>query len=243
MRVIAPLVLLAPLAMALVACGGGAAETPAAAAPEAPASVAPEPPPLEPAESVGSDPARTDDTVPADDQPDEPAPPARDPNAQRTVRYVLMPEGLKAEVDDVRFMIKAETVRTPAGFGVRVVVSATASEDRSLLAPKNGPLAFAGAVKRGGKSDAESFGDEREGDGDQPLGAGTTVKLSREWPGKHGMKPLGNGESVELDVGLWGLGTGPANRRAVRQLARVKASVDHWKAKATVAVPPNVKGK
>jgi hypothetical protein len=179
---------------------------------------------------------------PIAEAPEEGAKPDRDPNATRDVRYVAMPEGLKIEVDGVRFMAKAQPVRTPAGFHVRVTISATASERRSLLAPKNGPLAFAGAVKRAGKAEPEPFGDERQGDGNEPLGEGTTVKLSRDWPPK-GVRPLGNGDVLELDVGLWGLGTGPSDRRAVKQFARVKASVDHWKGRASVAPPPSLTGK
>jgi hypothetical protein len=225
-----------------VACGGSQAEAPAPAAPApaaAPSSPEPEAPPT--AEEA---PEKAPDQAPADAAaaPAEPEKPARDPNATRDVRYVAMPEGLKVEVDGVRFMLKAEPVRTPNGFNVRVTVSATASENRSLLAPKNGPLAFAGGVKRAGKTEVEQFGDERQGDGDEPLGEGTTVKLSREWPPK-GVRPLGNGDVLELDVGLWGLGTGPSDRRAVKQFARVKASVAGWKGKASVSPPPSLMGK
>jgi hypothetical protein len=225
-----------------VSCGGSQADAPAPSAPETPAaesSAVPAPAPTEAAPAPAADDAAV---TPAADAQEEAAPPARDPNATRDVRYVVTPEGLKIEVDGVRFMAKAEPVRTPAGFKLRVTISATASESRSLLSPKNGPLAFAGAVKRAGKPEPEAFGDERQGDGDEPLGAGTTVKLSREWPPK-GVRPLGNGDVLELDVGLWGLGTGPSDRRAVKQFARVKASVDQWKGKASVQPPPSLTGK
>jgi hypothetical protein len=231
-----------------VACGGSRADAPKASAPaaSAPAATTPESR-SEPAAGPTADaqPAAATDQASGDataDAPPDAAPAARDPNATRDVRYVSMPEGLKIEVDGVRFMAKAEPVRTPAGFHVRVTVSATASENRSLLASKHGPLAFAGAVKRAGKAEAEQFGDERTGEGDEPLGAGTTVKLSRDWPPK-GVRPLGNGDILELDVGLWGLGTGPSDRRAVKQFARVKASVDQWKGKASVSPPPSLIGK
>jgi hypothetical protein len=143
----------------------------------------------------------------------------------------------------VKFVPKVEAVRTPAGFDVKVLVNATASEARTLLSPKAGPLAFAGSIKRAGKAEPETFGDERSGDGDQPLGEGTTVKLSREWPGKMKVQPLGNGDVLELDVGLWGLGTSASDRRAVKQFFHVKAKVEKWKGSARVEVPPNMKGK
>lgn len=222
-----------------VACGGSPApEATAPAAPSAASNPEPAAPPADEAPAPAPEQASAEPAAATE----EAAPPARDPNATRDVRYVQMPEGLKIEVDGVRFMAKAEPVRTPAGFHVRVTLSATASENRSLLAPKNGPLAFAGAVKRAGKAELEQFGDERQGEGDEPLGAGTTVKLNREWPPK-GVRPLGNGDTLELDVGLWGLGTGPSDRRAVKQFARVKASVDQWKGKASIAPPPSLTGK
>src|SRR5689334_19687002 len=185
-----------------VACGGSRADAPEASAPAAPAAPSAESPKAPAAEAPAPAPEEAVTEPPA--AAEESAPPARDPNATRDVRYVVMPEGLKIEVDGVRFMAKAEPVRTPAGFNVRVTISATASDNRSLLAPKNGPLAFAGGVKRAGKGEVEQFGDERQGEGDEPLGAGTTVKLTREWPPK-GVRPLGNGDTLELDVGLWGL--------------------------------------
>jgi hypothetical protein len=226
-----------------VACGASQADAPPATAPAEPAvASSPAPPASHPAEAA---PATTADPAPSDaaaEAPADAAPPAHDPNAIRDVRYIATPEGLKIEVDGVRFLAKAQPVRTQTGFHVRVIVSATASESRSLLAPKNGPLAFAGTVKRAGKSEPEQFGDERQGEGDEPLGAGTTVKLSRDWPPK-GVRPLGNGDVLELDVGLWGLGTGPSDRRAVKQFARIKATVDQWKGRASVSPPPSLIGK
>jgi hypothetical protein len=198
---------------------------PAPAAPAAEARPAPEPAPA------------------AEPPPEEAPPPAADPDAPRDVRYVQTPEGLRVEVLGVRFLAQVKPVRTQAGFDVKVLVSATASEPRSLLAPSNGPLAFAGAVQRAGKSEPEKFGDERQGDGEQALGAEGTVKLARQWPGKSGVRPLGNGDVLELDVGLWGLGHSAADRRAVKQFARVKVKVDKWKASARIEPPPSVTGK
>jgi hypothetical protein len=199
---------------------------------EAPAPQAPEP-----AASPAPAPAAA-----AEAAPEPQAAAAPDPEAPRDVRYVQAPDGLRIEVMGVRFFAETKAVRTQAGFVVKVLVSATASEARSLLAPEHGPIAFAGSVKRAGKGEAEPFGDERKGDGEQPLGADTTVKFSREWPAK-GVRPLGNGDTLELDVGLWGLGRTAADRRAVRHFARVKVKVDKWKASARIEPPPVVTGK
>jgi hypothetical protein len=219
------------------------------------ASCGPPPPPIEPPEPAPTaapppappaavPPAKSADPAPAPaaEAPVEQPAPAPDPDAQRDVRYVQTPEGLRIELLGVRFLAQTKPVRTQAGFEVKVLVSATASESRSLLAPEGGPLAFAGAVTRAGKTEPERFGDERKGDGEQPLGADTTVKFARDWPGK-GVRPLGNGDTLELDVGLWGLGLTATDRRAVRQFARVKAKVDKWKASARIEPPPTVAGK
>ncbi len=158
------------------------------------------------------------------------------------MKFIVTPEGPRVEILGVKFVPKVEAVRTQLGFIVKLTVSATAGEARTLLAPKNGALAFAGNVKRSGQAEPEHFGDEREGDGEEPLPPGTSVKLTREWPGKLKVRPLGNGDSLELDVALWGLGTTPADRRPVKQFLRVKAKVEHWKARASVEPPPSMKG-
>ena len=119
---------------------------------------------------------------------------------------------------------------------------ATASDARSQLAPKPGPLAFAGAIKRKGKSEAETFGDERKGDGELLLDPAKPTKIVREWPGPKG-GALGNGDVLELDVGLWGLGATAAERRPVKQFLRVKVVVEDWKGRARVEPPPSVKGQ
>jgi len=228
------------LAIAVAGCGGGAENAPPPSTP----APSPAPAPSPSAEPVASS-APPADTAPAADAPAaapaEEAPPPSD--AQRDIKYIQTPEGLKVEILGVKFVPKVEAVRTPAGFDVKVLVNATASEARTLLSPKAGPLAFAGSIKRAGKAEPETFGDERSGDGDQPLGDGTTVKLSREWPGKMKVQPLGNGDVLELDVGLWGLGTSASDRRAVKQFFHVKAKVEKWKGSARVEVPPNMKGK
>jgi hypothetical protein len=235
LRKTAPLsALLVSSSLLLASCGGA---QPAPAAPEpgpTPAPATPEPAPT-PA------PAPTAETPASEPAPAaEPSPLAE---AQRELKYFQTPEGPRLEIGGVKFVPKVETVRTQLGFVVKVTVSATASEARSLLAPKRGALAFAGSVKRSGKSEPEPFGDEREGDGEQPLGAGTSVKLTREWPGSAKVAALGNGDVLELDVGLWGLGETASDRRAVKQFFHVKAKVEKWKGSARIEPPPSLKGK
>ena len=233
--------------LVLVGCGGGAETSPPPSTPAPPAASAP-PPAVTPAPAAAAEPspapsASSAATEPAAAAPEASAEAPAPGDAQRDIKFIQTPEGLRVEILGVKFVPKVETVRTAAGFDVKLTLNATASEPRSLLAPKAGPLAFAGVVKRAGKAEPEPFHDEREGDGDQPLGAGTTVKLSRTWPGTLKVHALGNGDVLELDVALWGLGTSASDRRAVKQFLRVKAKVEHWKASARLEPPPSMKGK
>jgi hypothetical protein len=227
---------LVALVAALAGCGASPSESPPPATPT-PAAAAPAAAPA-PVVAPASPPTPAASAAPASTADDTPA-----PEPQRGVKYIVTPEGPRVEILGVKFVPKVEMVRTQLGFAVKVTVSATASEARTVLSPTNGALAFAGNVKRSGQSEAEHFVDEREGDGEEPLPAGTSVKLTREWPGKLKVRPLANGDSLELDVALWGLGTTATDRRPVKQFLRIKAKVEHWKGRASVEPPPSMKGK
>jgi len=235
------LVLLLALAPA---CGGSKVETPGALAPGVAEGPATAPTPVATETTTESSTADAAPEKPGEPPASEtPAPaPAADPNAARNVRYIMSQDGLKIEVIGGRFLVNVKPVRTPAGFEIQVNVEASASEPLSLASPDTGPLAFAGSVTRAKASEPERFGDERKGDGEKALGSGKPLKFSRNWPGKGG-RPLGNGDVLELDVGLWGLGHSAEDRRAVKQFARVKARVDKWKASARVEPPPGLVGK
>jgi hypothetical protein len=217
-------------------CGSSAppAETPAVPAPVEASPVA------EPEAQKAPEP-EADPAPPAESASSEAAAPASS-DEQRSIRYVQTPEGLRVEILGVKFVPKAEAVKTPAGIGLKLTLEATTGETRSLLAPQHGPLAFAGAVKRKGKAEPESFGDERKGEGEVLLDPAKPTKLVREWPGPKG-GGLGNGDVLELDVGLWGLGASAAERRPVKQFLRVKVVVENWKGRARVEPPPSAKGQ
>jgi hypothetical protein len=219
----------------LLSCGSSSppAETPVETAAPAPAPTAEKPP--EPTPGTDAPPQDAG----ASSAPAESASPA---DAQRDIRFVQTPEGLRVEILGVKFFPKAEAVKTPAGVGVKLTIEATTQEARSLLAPEHGPLAFAGSIKRKGKSEPETFGDDRKGEGELILDPAKPTKITREWPGKKG-GGLGNGDVLELDVGLWGLGATAAERRPVKQFLRVKVVVEEWKGRAKIEPPPSMKGK
>jgi hypothetical protein len=129
---------------------------------------------------------------------------------------------LRIEVEGVEFMPKAQPVKVKGGWGVKITLEATAGDEpRYLLNPKNGPLAFAGVVKR--KGEEENFGDKRDGDGNAELGPGQTESFTSNWPAKgQGAQPLWWGNELTLDVGLWGLGRTQDARRPIKKFFTLK---------------------
>lgn len=235
------------VATSLGACGGDA---PAKSAHDAAPAVTVEAPtgPVEAApESSASAPAEQAPDAVAEPKPTEAKPaqakPAADPNAQRTVKYVVTPEGLKVEVAGVRFLVSAEAKQIAQGWGAKISVKAesTDGKDHVLLAPKNGPIAFAAAVFKKGSTEAERIPDSREGEEELTIGASSPASFSREFPNKGG-RVLAIGETLDMEVALWGLGEGKDDRRPVKQFVHVKMKVDKGKPKAIVE-PPASAGK
>ena len=136
----------------------------------------------------------------------------------REVVYRLSQDGLRIQINGAEFVPKAEAVRVSGGWGVTLTIDATSEEERVLWAPKNGPLAFGGNVKRGS---IEKFGDKREGGSELILSPDKPLTFSRTWPQK-GEKGLRSGETLELQVGLWGLGPDAETRSPVLSFLVVK---------------------
>jgi hypothetical protein len=228
------------LALAASACGGGAQATPPAEPIAADSAGAP-PPAASSAAAEAAAPAASDD-APATEAAKSDAKPLPDPNAQRDITYVVVPEGLKITVAGVKFVASSVAQQTGAGWGVKVNVDATADDDQthSLTKPKAGPLAFAGSITRKGKS--EHFGDERAGEGEAAVAGEKPLKISRIWPVK-GVRALAIGDALDLQVGLWGLGTDADSRRPVKQFFHVRMQVDKGKPKAIVEPPASASGK
>jgi hypothetical protein len=163
---------------------------------------------------------------------------ARDPAAEgREIQYVVTSDGLEVRVEGVRFITNASAVRVGSGFGVELTVSATSKDDEphSLLSPKNGPLALAGSIDRAGQR--ERFGDEREGNAEKRIEPGRVLKFTRRWPAKNSPVPVRTGETLELDVGLWGLGKSAEERKPVKNFFHVKLAVGDGKPQAVVSPP------
>jgi len=232
-----------PISSLLAVACSGAQPTPPSEPPAvaAPAEPAPEPvkaaPTADAAKPAPTAAAPEADAPPAAPQKDEP-----DPNATREVTYVVVPEGLKISVAGVRFAVSASAVQVASGWGVKLSVASSALDGKvhSLSNPKSGPMAFAGSVTRKGKSEPEPFGDERSGDGEQEISGDAPTKFNRTWPAK-GVRVLGAGDSLDLQVALWGLGSDKDSRRPVKKFCHVRMQVDKGKPRAIVEPPQGIK--
>jgi hypothetical protein len=211
-----------------VACGGAQTEAEPA---EAPTSEIAE----SEASGGGEEEAAATASSDAAAAPDEP--PAEKLEG-REVKYIMTPQGLEVEVAGVRFFTAAKPIQMGGGWGVRLSATAKVKDDKShsLLSPKNGPIAFAAAVKRGG-GEPERFSDKREGDGEETLEPGKPHEIKRDFPGKDGPKPLKAGDELELEVGLWGLGDNAEARKAVRAFFTVKMVVGKGKPQPVISPP------
>jgi hypothetical protein len=157
---------------------------------------------------------------------------------EREVSYLVRPEGLQIDVAGARFLPKAKAIKVKGGWGVAIDVQASAEDERthSLLRGNDGALAFAGTVVRRGKK--TGFGDERSTGEEQLLFPGSSLTLSRKWPGSLDLPPLGRGDELVLEVGLWGLGRDAKSRRPVKRFFLVRVSVGR-KRPSVLLTPPS----
>jgi hypothetical protein len=203
----------------------------------------PEPAPEKPSEPAASEPAPSEpssEAKPASEKPEtEDAASATEAKPEgRDITYTQTRGGMKIEVAGVRFVANVKPVKVAAGWGVEVEVEATSMDGKPhvLLSPKNGPLAFGGKVDRSGK--AEQLSDKRDGDKEEVVHPKEPFNFGRTWPSKSDVKPLAAGDSLELQVGLWGLGDNSESRRQVRDFLTVKMAAGKKKPQPVI-VPPD----
>ncbi len=218
-------------------CGGGASAPPAEAPTKASTpEPAPAPPPV----------AQPETPKPGPTEPSAaPEPKAADPDATRTVTYTVVPGGaLKISVVGIKFTVTAAAVKIGQGWGVKVAVVGSAADGKphSLSNPKAGPLAFAGSVQRKGAAEPERFGDERVGDDELAIFGDDPTKFTRTWPAK-GTRLLSIGDSLDLQIGLWGLGTEKDASRPVKQFCHVRMQVDKNLPRAILEAPASASGR
>jgi hypothetical protein len=137
------------------------------------------------------------------------------------VIYRTSPDSLVVEVDGLRFTPRAIPVHLPNGsYGVRVEVTLEARDEHShhLLAPPESALSFFSRVfdKRGNL--VAEHTDQREGNATRIISPGMKEVLTRAWPANTKAGVVWWGQSLRLEVGLWGLGRIDAERRPLKRL-------------------------
>jgi hypothetical protein len=144
-------------------------------------------------------------------------------NKGRDVVYRVTPKGLVIEVEGIHFRPEVKAVRNAQGaYELVLTLNAESFDERQywLRKPSEGPLAIAGSVAdKAGKS--ARFNDQREGDGEEVVMAGQPRAFKQRWPGR-GQPKLWPGQSVTLEVGLWGVRADSEREHPVRRLFMVK---------------------
>jgi hypothetical protein len=155
--------------------------------------------------------------------PDVAAPGAtRDPGGREIV-YRVTPKGLVIEIDGIHLRPEAKPFKEKSGaYGIELVVNAESFDGRQYWVnkPGEGPLSIAGKVE-GKAGKGERFADQRSGSGEDVVMEGTPRRFAQRWPGR-GQPKLWQGQTVTLEVGLWGIRAESERERPVRRLFVVK---------------------
>jgi len=144
--------------------------------------------------------------------------------AGRDIVYRVTPQGLVIEVGGIHLRPEAKAVKEAGGtYAVQLVLSAESFDERQywLAKPAGGPLAVAGKIEAAaGKK--QRFTDQKRGEAEQEVvRAGEPRKFKQRWPGK-GQPKLRSGQTLTLEIGLWGVHADSEQERAVKRLFELK---------------------
>jgi hypothetical protein len=142
----------------------------------------------------------------------------------RDIVYRVTPQGLVIEVGGIHLRPEAKAVKEAGGtYVVHLTLSAESFDERQywLAKPPGGPLAVAGKIEAGaGKK--QRFTDQKRGDAEQEVvRAGEPRRFKQHWPGK-GQPKLRSGQTLTLEIGLWGVHADSEQERAVKRLFELK---------------------
>jgi hypothetical protein len=146
----------------------------------------------------------------------------RDPGG-RDIVYRVTPKGLVIEIDGIHLRPEAKPFKEKSGaYGIELVVNAESFDGRQYWVnkPGEGPLSIAGKVE-GKAGKGERFADQRVGNGEDVVTEGNPRRFKQRWPGR-GQPKLWQGQTVTLEVGLWGVRAESERERPVRRLFVVK---------------------
>ncbi len=155
-------------------------------------------------------------------------PASEEPSSGREIVYRVTPQGLVIEIDGIHLRPEAKPFKYASGaYGIDLVVKAESFDGRQywVSKPNEGPLSIAGKVESGntraGKGTSARFADQREGSGEEAVLEGHPQSFKQRWPGR-GQPKLWAGQTVTLEVGLWGVRAESERERPVRRLFVVK---------------------
>jgi hypothetical protein len=142
----------------------------------------------------------------------------------RDIVYRVTPQGLVIEVGGIHLHPEAKALKQAGGtYAVQLTLTAESFDERQywLSKPAGGPLAVAGKIEAAaGKK--QRFADQKRGDAEQEVvRAGEPRKFKQRWPGK-GQPKLRSGQTLTLEVGLWGVHADTEQERAVKRLFELK---------------------
>jgi hypothetical protein len=150
------------------------------------------------------------------------ASPRKAPEAEQSgqeIVYRVTPKGLVIELDGLHFRPEVKPFKDKQGaYGVELLLTAESFDGRQywIDAPRTGPLSVAGKIKaKDGKS--SRFSDEHEASQEQAILPSQAHRFRQRWPGP-GQPKLWSGQTVTLEIGLWGVRTDSGRERPVRRL-------------------------
>jgi hypothetical protein len=158
--------------------------------------------------------------------------------AGRDIVYRVTAQGLVIEVGGIHLRPEAKAVKEAGGtYAVQLTLTVESFDERQywLAKPAGGPLAIAGKIEASGSAapvaartsppaagTKQRFTDQKRGEAEQEVvRAGEPRKFKQRWPGK-GQPKLHSGQTLTLEIGLWGVHADTEPERAVKRLFELK---------------------
>jgi hypothetical protein len=142
----------------------------------------------------------------------------------RDIVYRVTPQGLVIEVGGIHLRPEAKAVKEAGGtYAVQLTLTAESFDERQywLAKPVGGPLAIAGKIEAAA-GQKQRFTDHKRGEAEQEVvRAGEPRKFKQRWPSK-GQPKLRAGQTLTLEIGLWGVHADTEQERAVKRLFEIK---------------------
>lgn len=149
--------------------------------------------------------------------------PGRDPLVGHEIVYRVTPGGLVIEIEGLHLVPRAKPFRNRNGtYGIVLSLEAKSYDGRryGLSTPEEGVMSIAGRVEAPDGKRAR-FGDQRRGEGQTWVSDADGVRLEQRWPGI-GQPSLRRGQTISLEIGLWGLRVEEDRQKPIKKLFLVK---------------------